>query len=49
MELYWGMVIFSVCVMALGLCLPWIEALTKYLEGLVHQDEKETGEVKSPD
>lgn len=49
MELYWGMVTFVVCVMALSLCLPWIDALTKYLEDLRHRINTEPSEGKSPE
>jgi len=49
MELFWGMLSFSVCVMALSLCLPWIDALTKYLEDLRHRINTEPSERKRPD
>ena len=41
MDLYLGMIIFGVCMIALSLCLPQIEALSKYLEGLRDRINKE--------
>lgn len=49
MELYWGMIIFGVCVMALSLCSPWIKVLTKYLEDLGRRGDKEPCKNKSTD
>lgn len=43
MDLYLGMIIFGVCMIALSLCLPQIEALSKYLEGLGAQKKIEPG------
>ena len=43
MDLYLGMIIFGVCMIALSLCLPQIEALSKYLEGLGAQTKNEPG------
>lgn len=37
MDFYLGMIIFGVCVIALGLCMPKMDALLQYLEGLRDQ------------
>ncbi|WP_156909507.1 hypothetical protein [Ottowia thiooxydans] len=43
MDLYLGMIIFGVCVIALSLCMPQLEALIQYLEGLRDQRKDEPG------
>jgi hypothetical protein len=41
MDFYLGMIIFGVCVIALGLCMPKMDALIQYLEGLRDQTKNE--------
>lgn len=47
MDLYLGMIIFGVCVIALSLCMPALDALIKYLEGL--RDQKKDVPDKQQD
>ena len=41
MDLYLGMIIFGVSVIVLSMCMPALDALAKYLEGLRDQKKDE--------